>query len=160
MEAYGFQLGDRDREARTATTWNPAASSEMFRSGRSFYRNKSRMVENSRLLRKAASTPLLKPKPEDVRGEPEEEDGKNVEFLKRGKTHGSRSCPYWDRYDHACRREAAKLSAGTFSPSLNSHQESYPFKGHLELSPASVYSLKFQQQGEGALRDRPAFSKN
>eukprot|EP00928_Gymnodinium_smaydae_P069989 TRINITY_DN53947_c0_g1_i1.p1 TRINITY_DN53947_c0_g1~~TRINITY_DN53947_c0_g1_i1.p1 ORF type:complete len:446 (-),score=63.80 TRINITY_DN53947_c0_g1_i1:41-1285(-) len=163
LEAMGFDLGLRDRQAKPVKLWRPANSSEMFRSHESYQRDLPRMTDYYRTMRRSNSMPgstqasttmreVPTLRPEDVGGQAgahaEESDETHQ---KAGRTHGSRSCRYWDRYDHTCRREAAKMACGTFSPIYNSHPEFYPIH-NLELSPAAVYTRKYQLWGEEALR--------
>merc|ERR1712232_72890 len=104
--------------------------------------------------------------PRPGRVEEDKIDPKGGHAVAQGKTHGSRSCRYWDSFDHTCKREAAKTSCATFSASFNSHPEAYPLKYGLELNPASVYTKKHEMSGESALRyheekkARPAMSRS
>lgn len=159
LEAWGFDLGLRDRQGNNTTLWKPVRSGEMFRSDRSFNRHLPRMVENYRALRKTASMPgtILADtlRPEDVGGEAGElatRDDTNWQDNRAGRTHGSRSCYGWDNYDHTARREAAKMSCGTHCPSMKEHNQGHPFKEELELNPASIYTKKFRVNGEDSLR--------
>jgi hypothetical protein len=113
--------------------------------------------------------------PEDFGGELGEfssppEEGKTIDpkgghALLEGRTHSSRSSRYWDSFDHTARREATKMSCGTFSPSFNAH-EAHPLNCGIELNPASVYTLKYKQAGEDKHRyheekmSRPAMSRS
>merc|ERR1719476_137639 len=92
-------------------------------------------------------------RPEDVGGEAGEAadpDDHNME--RAGRTHGARFCRYWDRYDHAARREAAKMSIGVHSPAFRAHREDIPFSDNYELRPAAIYSKKFKLSGQDAYR--------
>jgi len=154
LEAWGFDLGLRDRQANPATLWMPPSAAEMFRAERSFSRNNSRIAESFRTLRKSSSLPGTSKqpitsgiKPEDIGGEPED-----CQLGMMGRTFGSRSCRYWDRFDHAVKREASKSACSVHSPNFKSHPHAHPIKDHLELQPASVYTRKFRQSGEDSLR--------
>eukprot|EP00933_Yihiella_yeosuensis_P057182 TRINITY_DN5681_c0_g1_i1.p1 TRINITY_DN5681_c0_g1~~TRINITY_DN5681_c0_g1_i1.p1 ORF type:complete len:322 (-),score=41.43 TRINITY_DN5681_c0_g1_i1:819-1784(-) len=159
LEAWGFDLGLRDRQANHAPLWKPVNQGMMFRSLRSYDRNVPRMLENYRTLRKTASVPgsvlAHTLRPEDVGGEAGELSNiDDATMLKAGRTYGSRSCYGWDTYDNTCRREASKMACGIHSPSFKTHNQDYPFKDDLELNPASVYTKKFQSTGEVGLRTR------
>mmetsp|Transcript_130063 Transcript_130063/g.277809 ORF Transcript_130063/g.277809 Transcript_130063/m.277809 type:complete len:321 (-) Transcript_130063:43-1005(-) len=157
VEAWGFDLGSRDRQGKPATRWNPTSSDEHFRSTRSYSRNIPRMTENARTLMRTMSTPgkleSQTLRPEDVAGEAGEvahADDHSLE--KAGRTHGARFCRYWDRYDHTVRREASKMSNGVHSPNFRSHPEDYPFSDNYELRPAALYTKKYRTGGESTLR--------
>lgn len=162
LEAWGFSLGRRDRQARPATLWKPANADEAFRAERSYNRNIGRLVENSRSLRRTATVPgsihppnVVTLKPEDVGGEAGDlVDPDDVTLPNAGKTHGSRSCQYWDRYDHVVNREGAKMSCSIHSPSFRAHPDGHIVKENTDLSPAAVYTLKFRKQGQDAYRKR------
>ncbi|CAJ1384525.1 unnamed protein product [Effrenium voratum] len=156
LEAWGFDLGLRDRQGRNTTLWRPAGRSEMFRSERSFDRNTERILANYKSLRRTATLPgtLMAQtlKPEDVGGEAGELSvPDDATMLRAGRTFGSRSCYGWDRYDHTCYREAAKMSCAVHCPAEKEHAEGYPFK-ELDLNPAAVYTKKFRLSGETSLR--------
>eukprot|EP00434_Breviolum_minutum_P019919 symbB.v1.2.017574.t1/scaffold1369.1/size123032/7 len=158
LEAWGFDLGLRDRQGNNTTLWKPAGCQEMFRSERSFNRNIERIHENMKTLRGSASVPgsvmAQTLKPEDIGGEAGElSTDDDATMLRAGRTHASRSCYGWDRYDHTCRREAAKLSCSVHCPSERKSPEGFPFK-ELDLNPAAVYTKKFRQSGEASLRAR------
>eukprot|EP00439_Symbiodinium_sp_Y106_P057558 s1116_g8.t1 len=92
-------------------------------------------------------------KPEDTAGEAGEiSSADDATMLRAGRTFGSRSCYYWDRFDHTCKREAAKMSCATHCPAEREHVEGYPFK-ELDLNPAAVYTRKFRMSGEASLRN-------
>lgn len=160
LEAWGFDLGLRDRQANPTGLWKPVNSSQMFRAERSYNRDTKRLLENFRTMRKTASVPgttmpanVVTLRPEDVGGEAGDAASSEDHMLDRmGRTHGSRSCTFHDTYDHASKREAAKMACAIHSPSFKSHPHAYPIKEHLELNPASVYTRKFKQSGEDALR--------
>ncbi|CAE8678032.1 unnamed protein product [Polarella glacialis] len=158
LEAWGFDLGLRDRQANYAPLFKPVTSGEQFRSQRSYSRNCGRLAENYRMMRKTASVPgqvmASTLRPEDIAGEAgEESSADDTMLLKAGRTFGSRSCSGWDRYDHTVRREAAKTSCGTYSPSFNLHPQGHVFKDELELNPASVYTKKYiKNMDESAFR--------
>jgi len=157
LEAWGFDLGLRDRQGNNTSLWRPVGKQEMFRSERSFTRNTERILENVRTLRKTASVPgqLMAQtlKPEDTAGEAGEiSSADDATMLRAGRTFGSRSCYYWDRFDHTCKREAAKMSCATHCPAEREHVEGYPFK-ELDLNPAAVYTRKFRMSGEASLRN-------
>jgi hypothetical protein len=164
LEAWGFDLGLRDRQANPATLWMPPGGTEMFRAERSFSRNNARMAESFRTLRKSASVPttgemtkqpsmITMLKPEDIGGEAgDHASPEDTQLGLMGKPFGSRSCRYWDRYDHAAHREAAKMACAVHSPSFKAHPHAHPIKENLELQPASIYSRKFRQSGEDSLR--------
>jgi hypothetical protein len=159
LENWGFDLGLRDRQAAPATLWKPVGKCEQFRSVRSHNWDKKRMAESQRSMRLTASCPgetmtstAVRMQPEDIGGEAGElAAGNDSDIVKMGRTHGSRSCHYWDSYDHTVKREAAKMAIGVHSPSHTSHPEEYPFK-HGDLNPAAVYSLKFKKEGHDGLR--------
>jgi hypothetical protein len=106
-------------------------------------------------------------RPEDVGGEAGEHDiagGSNHENA--GKTHGSRSCPYHDGYDHTAKREAAKLSCAIHSPAFKEHRDGHPFIEEIELRPSAIYHKKYRQaeknqpgSGAAALRHREGNSR-
>lgn len=158
LEAWGFDLGLRDRQGNNTTLWKPAGSNEMFRSERSFNRNIARIHENLKTLRGSASVPgsvmAQTLKPEDIAGEAGElSTDDDATMLRAGRTYASRSCYGWDRYDHTCRREAAKLSCSIHCPAERQSREGHPFK-ELDLNPAAVYTKKFRMNGEASLRAR------
>ncbi|CAK9085874.1 unnamed protein product [Durusdinium trenchii] len=158
LEAWGFDLGLRDRQGNNTGLWKPVGRNEMFRSERSYTRNIERILQNTRTLRGSASVPgsvmAQTLKPEDIGGEAGElSTPDDATMLRAGRTHASRSCYGWDRYDHTCRREAAKLSCSIHCPAEKVHAEGYPFK-ELDLNPASVYTKKFRMTGEASLRAR------
>lgn len=158
LEAWGFDLGLRDRQANPTTLWRPPSKGEMFRSLRSFDRNISRIAERTRSLRRSASLPGEKATTsstivlEDLGGELDELEPSSEQLLTQGKTHGSRSCHYWDRWDHTAKREAAKAAISVHTPSMTWHPQGWVVKDGLELSPASVYCLKFRKSGENSFR--------
>lgn len=153
LEAYGFDLGRRDRQARPAPVWHPVTRCEQFRAERSYSRNIPRMIENYRTLRRTASTPgvvhskeVVTLRPEDIGGEAGEFSRPEDTTVERsGRVHGARSCRGWDAYNHAVQREGARTSLGVHAPALRSHRDAYPFKDNCELSPAAVYSRKYRK---------------
>jgi len=158
LEAWGFDLGLRDRQGNNVpTVWKPTRQGEMFRSERSHHRDNARILENFRTLRQSASMPgavlAQTLRPEDMGGEAGELSTVNdATMLKAGRTFGSRSCYGWDGYDHTVRREASKMSCGVHCPSEKTHDQGHPFKDELELNPASVYTKKFRRDGEDTMR--------
>jgi len=179
LEAFGFDLGLRDRQARCTTLWKPASGGEMFRSQRSFQRDVPRISEYNRTLRRTKSTPgftfsaqtpggVVTLRQEEIGGEIDDGDevserpgrmeltsmAQTCSFDVRGlgRTHGSRSCRYWDRWDHTSKREAARSSNGTYSPAFAKHPEEYPYYDGMVLSPAARYTLKYKRFGEAGLR--------
>lgn len=162
LEAWGFDLGLRDRQAKPVSLWQPVTKNEQFRGLRSYERDIPRVVENNRSLRRTASTPGVLPtnpdvaftlRPEDIGGEAGDSMSPDANDLeKQGRTHGSRSCRGWDGYDHASKREAARLSNAIHSPMLKEHPEGYPFVDEVELHPAAIYTRRFKQGGENACR--------
>eukprot|EP00927_Polykrikos_kofoidii_P077257 TRINITY_DN74215_c0_g1_i1.p1 TRINITY_DN74215_c0_g1~~TRINITY_DN74215_c0_g1_i1.p1 ORF type:complete len:329 (-),score=32.44 TRINITY_DN74215_c0_g1_i1:109-1095(-) len=167
LEAFGFDLGLRDRQGCPVPLWKPSGSGEHFRSQRSFTRDRSRLADNFRTMRRTMSSPgnsmpasVTRFMPEDIGGETGELQAADDTVLeKQGRTFGSRSNPYWDRYDHSVKREAAKMSCGLHTASGRSHSDSYPIKDNLELNPASVYTLKFKKGGESSLRTHVSASR-
>eukprot|EP00913_Durusdinium_trenchii_P031712 g29698.t1 len=154
FQAWGFDLGLRDRQGNNTGLWKPVGRNEMFRSERSYTRNIERILQNTRTLRGSASVPgsvmAQTLKPEDIGGEAGELSTPDDATMLRA---GLSSCYGWDRYDHTCRREAAKLSCSIHCPAEKVHAEGYPFK-ELDLNPASVYTKKFRMTGEASLRAR------
>ena len=65
-----------------------------------------------------------------------------------GRPFGSLSV--WSAFGHAVPREAAKMNLSVMN--FHDRQSVWPIEGS-ELTPAAVYSRKFQRQGERALRD-------
>jgi hypothetical protein len=179
LEAWGFDLGLRDRQAKPASLWKPVSRTNQFRGPRSFDRQMPRIHDFKRTLLKSQSLPDFEQvtlKLEDMAGEVEtkhcnEHDGfrgkrhddcpmcsKNVpvtehggpkadEMAKMGRTHNSRSCNFWDSYDHAAYREAAKLSCAIHAPVFRKHREDYPFVDEIELHPSAIYTRKFREKG-------------
>jgi len=153
----GFDSSSRDRPG--GTIWMPSSSCEHFRSVRSYSRNVDRLTHHFRSLRRSASSPGVSPsekmtlRPEDVGGEAGELSSLEDKSLESaGRTHGSRSCPYWDRADHAVKREGARLSNGVHSKSLHKHPDGHPFVDNCELRPAAIYTRRFKVGGEDNLR--------
>lgn len=172
LEAWGFDLGQRDRQGNPVKLWKPPGQAQMFRGQRSFCRNTERMAETYRTLRepwlrKEASAPAIlsftatdrafdkspKVRHEDVGGEAGDMAHPDDIALERtGRTHGSRSHNYHDCYGHASKREGARLALGMHAPSNRTHADGHPMKDNLELSPGSVYNLKFRKFGEAQVR--------
>lgn len=160
LECWGFDLGLRDRQAQPIGCFKPVNKGRQFRSQRNFKRDFGHMAETLRSQRLTASTPGLTHidgartyRPEDVGGEAGELKSEDDDAMdKKGRTHGSRSCNWWEEYGHCTRREGAKMSHGVHSPAFTVHREDYPIKYQLELNPASVYTLKFKKEGADALR--------
>jgi len=175
LEAWGFDLGLRDRQARPTGLFRPPGKGEQFRGSDSYNRNIPRMSEYFRSLAKSASSPGLLVttdlattlRPEDVGGNAGDFGGREAgDHETAGKTHGSRSCHYWDSYDHTCRREAAKLSCSIHSPVFREHKDAHPFVDEIELRPQAIYTRKYReaeknQAGSGhmALRGREGNSR-
>lgn len=164
LEAWGYDLGLRDRQARPAPLWKPVSRTNIFRGERSFDRQIPRIHDYKRtLLQKSHSLPdfeQLTLKFEDVAGETEvdpmcfsekpmtEHGGKKAdEMAKMGRTHNARSCNYHNSYDHAVSREAARLSCAIHSPVFRKHREDYPFVDEIELHPSAIYTRKFREKG-------------
>lgn len=161
LEAWGFDLGLRDRQAKPVSLWQPTGKNEQFRAHRSYQRDIPRVAEHGRSLRRTASTPGVLPtnpdaaftlRPEDIAGEAGAMSPDADVLERAGRTHGSRSCRGWDGYDHAAKREAARLSCSIHSPMCREHVEGYPFVDEIELHPAAIYTRKFRQGGENACR--------
>lgn len=177
LEAWGFDLGLRDRQANPVKLFRPVGKAEQFRALRSFDRDIPRMAEHHRTLNKTASAPgalsdtlhtmLATLRPEDIGGEAGEHGGADaLDHKTAGKTHGSRSCNYWDSYDHTCKREAAKLACSIHSPAFREHKDAHPFVDEIELRPQAIYTRKYRvaeknQPGTGhhALRGREGNSR-
>lgn len=158
LEAWGFDLGQRDRQGvMIMTPFKPCSKGEMFRSSRSFQRDLPRLTESFRSLRRTISLPgythpegAVTLKPEDVGGEANYfEKTADTDLEDLGKTHGSRSCRYWDAYGHTTKREGARLSHTIHGPAFREHREGYP-AGNLELRPGLIYTRRFQQGGESS----------
>merc|ERR1712007_99776 len=110
LEAWGFDLGKRDRQGNVCSTFQPPSKGEHFRSLRSYNRHLERMTDNYRSMRRTASTPgkitMSTLRPEDIGGEAGDVSiGDDSMMETAGRTHGSRSCRYWDSHDHVARRE-------------------------------------------------------
>jgi len=177
LEAWGFDLGLRDRQAKPVKLWRPVGKAEQFRALRSYDRDIPRMAEHHRTLNKSSSAPgsygqtlhsmMATLRPEDVGGEAGEHGGSDAANHEvAGKTHGSRSCHYWDSYDHTCRREAAKLSCATHSPAFREHKDAHPYVDEIELRPQAIYTRKYRSAeknqpgtGQHALRGREGNSR-
>lgn len=177
LEAWGFDLGLRDRQARPCKLFRPPGKGEQFRAPRSFDRDIVRMTEHRRTLNKSSSAPgalnetlttmLNTLRPEDIGGEAGEHGGQDAQdHSTAGKTHASRSCHYWDAYNHTCMREAAKLSCSIHSPSFKEHKDAHPFVDEVELRPQAIYTRKYRtaeknQTGSGqhAFRGREGNSR-
>lgn len=156
LEAWGFDLGARDRQGAPITSklWKPpggGAVGEHFRSLRSFDRNVERMAHSFRSLRKASSVSQLERvnaqsfdlstllKPEDISGD---EGVGGAVFQEqpvesRGVNYGARCCYGWDDHGHAVRREGAKMSHGIHSHAVRAHKDFAYVNGR--LAPASIY---------------------
>lgn len=160
LEAWGFDLGNRDRQGNICSTFKPCSKSEHFRAERSFNRNVERISDNFRTMRKTASSPSVSQvqaqtlRPEDIGGDAGEMSHvDDSSTMTAGRTHASRSCRYWDSWDHAARREATKMSCGVHSQAFRQHKDDHPHKDNLELSPAAIYTRKFREMGgEDSLR--------
>lgn len=148
-EAGGFDSGNRNAPQDLRPRWNPVASDEQFRAERTYSRNLEQISSHYRMLRRSASLPSTNQPATSQVGEISSPEEQSVE--RAGLTHGSVSCPGWDRYDHAVKREGAKLALGVHAPSLRAHPEEYPFKDN-EMQPASIYTRRFKRGGEAALR--------
>eukprot|EP00747_Dinoflagellata_sp_TGD_P164840 gnl/TRDRNA2_/TRDRNA2_185332_c0_seq1.p1 gnl/TRDRNA2_/TRDRNA2_185332_c0~~gnl/TRDRNA2_/TRDRNA2_185332_c0_seq1.p1 ORF type:complete len:350 (+),score=33.79 gnl/TRDRNA2_/TRDRNA2_185332_c0_seq1:80-1129(+) len=161
LEAWGFDLGLRDRQARPAPLWKPVGGmhkGEMFRADRSYNRNWPRILEQYKTLKKSPSAPgtivglTTTLRPEDVGGELGEIAGPEAKHMETmGRTHGSRSCYGWDDWGHTTKREGAKLCHAVHSPAFRFHPENLPFDP-CDLRPAGVYTLKFRKFGEESFR--------
>jgi hypothetical protein len=173
LEAWGFDLGFRDRQANPAPLFKPVCRDNMFRAVRSFDRDLPVLTEFKRSLTRSASLPdvgveIPTLKPEDIAGDTREQNHRDWpmsskggpitehtgeaaekidEMAKGGRTFASRSCNYWDSYDHTVKREGARLSCGTHAPVFQKHKEDYPFVDEVELHPAAIYTRKFREQG-------------
>mmetsp|Transcript_24486 Transcript_24486/g.56414 ORF Transcript_24486/g.56414 Transcript_24486/m.56414 type:complete len:328 (+) Transcript_24486:87-1070(+) len=168
MEAWGFDLGRRDRHAQTiAQPFLPARGGEQFRALRTFNHGLPKVLEHYRTLKRTPSEPgrsttaKLEPKtlrPEDAEGAGM--DASNTEDHRRvdqggiggGRTHGSKSCRGWDSWDHVVKREGARTTHDVMSPYVRHHREGYPFVDELDLRPSAVYTRRFQRFGEDNLR--------
>jgi hypothetical protein len=170
LEAWGFDLGQRDRQGMPIKTkWKFANSNEQFRGKRAYQRDIPRMLDNFRTMRKSRSSPgstfpvgpVTTLRPEDVGGEAgdiqEAHAGadKHIQPEHSGRPYGSRSCRGWDSYDHCTKREGAKMSVHVHQQSLRSHPEGHPIKDHMELNPAAIYTKRFISGGEENLRKNP-----
>jgi len=154
LEAWGFDLGLRDRQGKPTRMFKPVTQGKQFRHPRSYNRDVSRIHAYKSTLGKTASSPgltlpqdtVMTLRPEDIGGEAGEQGGSEAASLERqGRMYASRSCPYWDSYDHTCRREAAKMSCSIHSPSFRSHPENYAYVDELELTPAAIYTKKYRE---------------
>lgn len=169
LEAWGFDLGLRDRQARPTTLFKPPGKGQQFRAPRSFDRDVPRKDQYYRTLCKTASAPgmgvtmpeaSMTLRPEDIGGEAGEHGGPEAQDHETaGRTHASRSCPYWDCYAHTTKREAAKLACSIHSPAFREHKDGYTFVDEMELRPGAIYSLKYRlaeknQPGSGHLAVR------
>lgn len=174
LEAWGFDLGLRDRQAKPCGLFKPVSKNEQFRALRSYDRDIPRMADHMRSMNRCASTPgphavsemVMTLRPEDVGGEAGENGGPDASQLKtQGKTHASRSCHYWDNYEHVVKREGAKLSCSIHSPAFRESKDAHPYADG-DLHPQAIYTRKFRdaeknQAGSGhqALRDREGNSR-
>lgn len=130
LEAWGFDLGLRDRNANKTPLWRPPCAQEQFRSKKAFQR--SRSVPESKMLDRTQEKP---------------------EHGTQGRTYGSVSHEGYDRYDHAVQREGARLSCAVHNAAMRRHHMHYPHD-HCNLRPAAIYTLKYQKFGEDkGLRD-------
>jgi len=162
LEAWGFDLGLRDRQARPTRLWRPPGKAEQFRAPRSYDRDIPRIADYTRTLLKSSSAPgtlnemAMTLRPEDVGGEAGEQGGREAkDHETAGKTHGSRSCHYWDSYDHTCKREGAKLSCSIHSPAFRESKDGHPYVEEIELRPQAIYRKAYrkaeeEQPGSGA----------
>lgn len=126
LEAWGFDLGLRDRQARKTPLFRPPCKAEQFRSKKSFQRSRS----EGKILDRTIGVP---------------------ELGTQGETFGSASHEGYDSYDHTVAREGARLSH-----SIHAHQfrgiqaglhQAYPHD-HCNLRPAAIYTLKYKKFGE------------
>merc|ERR1712194_337458 len=145
--------------------WQPPGQAQQFRAERSFNRDTKRLCETYRTLRKemsaqasfsandrSAST-VIRFRPEDIGGESGDLAHPDDTTLNRiGRTHGSRSHYGHDCYGHASKREAARSAIGLHAAAHRTHSDGHPMKDNLELSPGSVYNLKFRKFGEEHVR--------
>lgn len=186
LEAWGFDLGLRDRQAKPVGLWRPVGKAEHFRHPRSYDRNIPRILDYHRSMKLSSSAPTFSDgltttlRPEDVGGEAgdhqawnpktsvEEKLGQSlVNMEKAGRMHGSRSCPYHEGYDHTVKREGARMSCSIHSPAFKQHIDGHPFIQEIELRPQAIYTLKYRKaekeqpgSGQKALRKREAKGKN
>jgi len=143
MSAQGFGLGDRDRNGRPVLKEGKAR----WRAAESFPYDVTEQADAYRTLRRCSSSPAT------GTSVAEAHSGKEADLTSSGTQFGSRSCWGWDCHGHVARREAAKTSLGVHSPMVKIHSQAYPFKeGGLELQPSAIYTRKFRQRGEDALR--------
>jgi len=177
LEAWGFDLGLRDRQAKPCKRGIFVGKAEQFRAPRSYDRDIPRMAEHRRALNKTSSAPgqfsetittmMATLRPEDIGGEAGDQGGQQaLDHETAGKVHGSRSCNYWDSYDHTCKREGAKLSCSIHSPAFRESKDAHPYVDEIELRPQAIYTKKYRvaeknQPGSGhhALRGREGNSR-
>jgi len=162
LEAFGFDLGLRDRQAKPVGRWNPVGKTEMFRAERSYERDLDALTNRFRTLRRSASVPgdaskVTTLRPEDISGEAAEREVSAENLERSGRTFASRSCRGWDRYDHTAQREAAKLSHSIHSHACRSHSQNYPHD-QCDLRPAAIYTKKYRMHGESALRQHTSMA--
>lgn len=154
LEAWGFDLGKRDRQGHPVPHWNPNASCEHFRAARSFDHDLDGITETYRFLRRSASSPGTSLAP-----------GSSVSVVNTkstmlntigdnhtGRHFGSKSCRGWDGADHAVKREAAKLAL-----SVHSCPES---DVNVELRPSAVYSRKYRDPPAKVVSTRKRVAQN
>lgn len=177
LEAWGFDLGLRDRQAKPVGLFKPVGKGEQFRAPRSYDRDIPRMAEHERSMKRSFSSPsevksslsgmLATLRPEDIGGEAGEHGGREaLDHETAGKTHASRSCHYWDEYNHVVKREAAKLSCSIHSPAFRESKDAHPFVEEIEMRPQAIYTRRYRQaeknqpgSGHRALRGREGNSR-
>mmetsp|Transcript_22908 Transcript_22908/g.53608 ORF Transcript_22908/g.53608 Transcript_22908/m.53608 type:complete len:331 (-) Transcript_22908:230-1222(-) len=169
MEAWGFDLGLRDRQARCCPRpFLPARGGEQFRAHRSFQHDLPKVLEHYRTLKRTPSEPgrstISKISASQTLRPDDPEAAVNVSVISEdhrkvdqggiggGKTHGSKSCRGWDAWDHVVKREGARTTHDVMSPYVRQHREGYPFVDELDLRPSAVYSRRYQRYGEDHLR--------
>lgn len=153
LEAWGFDLGSRDRQAKPVGTWRPVSQKEHFRSLRSYDHDLAAMTDGFRSLRRAASSASTA----SANKTTPQQQAMSMSMTSvgdggLGSTHGSKSCRGWDGGDHAVKREAAKMSLSTFAPAANGSRDDYTFVDN-ELRPGAVYSRRFRTKGHDSLRN-------
>lgn len=148
LEAWGFDLGQRDRRGNPMPLWRPGGSSQMFTM-------KDECAESFRPLRKQRSAPgtLSTSGTIENKSEPGEAPPSEIPPDRQiaSQARNARIC-YHDSFGHAVKRESAKLSCGLHGPSFRSHADGLPVKDNVELSPASIYNRKYRKFGEEAAR--------
>ncbi len=125
LDAMGFDLGDVDRDGRSVSVpWCRVNIDQQIRTPDNFALGTKPWKDHRKRL--------------------------SASINSSGRPFGSLALPGWNAYGHCVNREASKMNLSVMN--YRDRQAQWPIEA-CELTPAAIYTRKYQRHGDRMLRD-------